>query len=42
MVNFVKNWKNGQIWRNLGKQFLPRKMKNGKFWKNLEKNSKFC
>ena len=30
MVNFVKNWKNGQICRNLGRYFLPRQMKNGK------------
>ena len=30
MVNFVKNLKNGQIWRNLRKYFLPRQMKNGK------------
>ena len=42
MVNFVKNWKNGQIWRNLGKYVLPLKMKNGKFLKNQEKNIKFC
>ena len=32
MINFVKSLKNGQIWRNVEKYFVSRKMKNEKNW----------